>query len=199
MTTLQTVSTLVQGILGRPDQSALVDHAVKAMVSKAHSADLFKKDLVESTLVTVSSPANKVSFALPTRFREFSFVMQTDAYGAPFYAEGKSLAIRCDLDEFQYIDELPAQLRRTVVGLNCQVYNPIANINYLMYAHYVFPDVSSMSNTTWLLDLPVGEQAIIDGACYYVRQKLGDTEGMRVEQQFWSMWLATIVSLNIAI
>jgi hypothetical protein len=164
-----------------------------------HSADKFKRDLVESTLVTIGSPANKVSFALPSLFRDFSFVMVTDANGAPYYDEDQSIAQNCELHELQDINERPARIKRTIVGTNCQVYNPAGNITYLLYGYYAFPDVSSMSNSTWITNNAAGEQAIVDGAMYYVKQKLGDTEGMRVEQQFWHMWLSTVISINVLI
>ena len=199
MASLQNIADKVKLITGRIDQTVLIEAATKAIVTKAHTLDLFKRDLAVSGVVAIGVPAQEVTITpLPERLRDFAYIALTDVAGTPL-GTSKYLAVVSDLIQLKDNTEFTGDIKYCIVGDSLKIYSPFGSVNYIQYGYYQYPDVSSMALSTWLTNNALAEQAIVDGVTFYVKQKLRDVAGQRVERDLWTMWQQDILALNLDI
>ena len=177
MATIQDIIDNVEAETNRVDKTAMITRAVKAVILKAHALDYFPQDRV-SAVITPSSPGLIVTEALPTRWRKFDII-------APLSSAGVSLKkkfTRRDPDDMMYFDGERISDHFHVVGSNV-IMESEDSIVKVGWTYYTYPEVSTLSSSTWMTLRY--EQELTDGALAYVYKKLGDESTARDYRDLW--------------
>lgn len=180
--TLTNIKDAVLIETGRVDKDALIERAVKNIVLMAHKIDFFPEDRKVDDNVVPGTPALVISEALPLRWRKFSLIEPLTSGGIRYATEYKRhFHVKDPENIFDFNNEIVTEyfyvLGQTVVM------ESDTQIDRLRWVWYEYPDIATMSNSTWLTNLY--EQELIDGVCAYVYRKLGDIASARSYHDLW--------------
>ena len=169
--TLQNISDAAITETGRSDKTALADRMAAHGVMLAHSLDYFPQDRQEDNNVLPSSAAATMTKALPTRFRKFSLIEPLQSTGIRYAVGAKRVFVEKDPSAiFSFEGELIKEYYY-IQGSNVFL-ESVDTINRLRWLWYQYPDLSSMSNYTWLTEKYKNE--LIDFVCYHIYRREGD-------------------------
>ena len=169
--TIQEIIDTVIADTRRPDRVSQITNYVKKAIKHAHLLTDFKQDLLDTILVPSPIGDGKIgSVALPADFRREKLIRPMAA--GSFFSGVKLKAI--PLDDLPKYEISGRALDTYYITQALIHYNSENVLDSIGFMYYAYPDLSTLSKSTWLID--EFEEAVGDLAKSWLYASIGDKE-----------------------
>jgi len=170
-TTIQNIIDIVLADTKRPDRISQIQQYVKKAIKHAHQLTDFKQDRLDTTLVPSPIGDGLIgSVALPSDFRKEKLIRPIAA--GSFFTGVKLVEI--PLDDLPKYEIAGKALDTYYITQGTLHYNSENVLDSIGFMYYAYPDLSTLSKTTWITNQY--EEAITDLAKSWMYASIGDKE-----------------------